>query len=319
MDVVRWSREQATGPVDPVAVDELDGCVLVLDDVGAGDDPALGWVRRAPCVVVAVSPDGAAPERVDVVVEHAAALDQVVERAAATPHASRVLIDVLRAMPDLDVDTGLTLESLAYSALLAGPEFAAWQQGRRPPEPREHDGEAVRVERAGDELRVTLRRPANRNALSAQMRDALWEALTLAEVDEGVERVVLEADGPVFSSGGDLTEFGTAPDVVRAHEVRTQRSVGALLHRLGTRAVVRVHGACVGAGVELPAFAHHVVAAPGTTFRLPEVAMGLIPGAGGTVSITRRIGRQATARLALLGDAIDATEALALGLVDELA
>ena len=81
---------------------------------------------------------------------------------------------------------------------------------------------------------------------------------------------------------------------------------------------MHVHGTCVGAGVELPAFAARVVADPETTFRLPEVGMGLIPGAGGTVSITRRIGRQQTACLALLGEAIDATEALALGLVDEI-
>jgi enoyl-CoA hydratase/carnithine racemase len=81
---------------------------------------------------------------------------------------------------------------------------------------------------------------------------------------------------------------------------------------------VIVHGACVGAGVELPAFAGRVVARPDARFRLPEVAMGLVPGAGGTVSIPRRIGRQATALLALTGDTIDAPTALALGLVDEI-
>jgi enoyl-CoA hydratase/carnithine racemase len=80
-----------------------------------------------------------------------------------------------------------------------------------------------------------------------------------------------------------------------------------------------VHGACVGAGVELPAFASRVVADPGARFRLPEVAMGLVPGAGGTVSLPRRIGRQRTCRLALTGEWLDAETALRWGLVDELA
>lgn len=77
-------------------------------------------------------------------------------------------------------------------------------------------------------------------------------------------------------------------------------------------------GACVGAGVEMSAFADRVVAARGTTVRLPEVAMGLIPGAGGTVSLTRRIGRQRTALLALLGDAVEIDSPIVLGLVDEV-
>ena len=67
----------------------------------------------------------------------------------------------------------------------------------------------------------------------------------------------------------------------------------------------RVHGPSVGSGVELAAFAGRVVAAPDATFALPEVAMGLVPGAGGTVSIPARIGRHRTAWLALTGERID--------------
>lgn len=96
--------------------------------------------------------------------------------------------------------------------------------------------------------------------------------------------------GPSFCSGGDLDEFGTAPELVTAHFVRARHGAGGLLHRLAARAEVRVHGSCVGASIELLAFAGRVVAAPGTTFRLREAAMGLMPGAGGTVSIPRRIG-----------------------------
>ena len=79
-----------------------------------------------------------------------------------------------------------------------------------------------------------------------------------------------------------------------------------------------VHGACVGAGLELPAFGRRVVAAEDSYFVLPEVGMGLVPGAGGTASVPRRIGRQRTAWLALSGERIDAETALDWGLVDDL-
>ena len=79
-----------------------------------------------------------------------------------------------------------------------------------------------------------------------------------------------------------------------------------------------MHGACIGAGVELPAFAARVVAAPDAFFALPEVAMGLVPGAGGTVSLPRRIGRRRTAYLALTGARLDSRRALDWGLVDAI-
>ncbi len=323
MSIVRWDRADAVGFMDPLAVDELDGSVLVIDGVTAADDEALQWCRRAPCVVVACTPAGdAPPQAADVALvgdEADTLLQPLADRVDANPHACRLLVDVLRAMPSLDVDAGLTLESFAYSALLAGAEFARWLVAQ--PDRRRHAfaGEPVVVDRDGSVLRITLNRPENRNAFSAALRDAVFEALAAAVVDVSVERVVLAGQGPVFSSGGDLTEFGTTPDAVSAHEIRTRRSVGALVDRLAPKMTVHVHGGCVGAGVELPAFAGRVVAAPGTSFRLPEVAMGLIPGAGGTVSITRRIGRQRTARLAILGEPIGVDEALAVGLIDEIA
>jgi enoyl-CoA hydratase/carnithine racemase len=90
------------------------------------------------------------------------------------------------------------------------------------------------------------------------------------------------------------------------------------MHQLRERVTVRVHGSCLGAGVELPAFARRVVALPGTTFRLPEVGMGLIPGAGGTVSLPRRIGAGRTLLLALSGVTLPAHDALRWGLIDDI-
>ena len=175
------------------------------------------------------------------------------------------------------------------------------------------------VLREGDRLRLTLNRPARRNAFSAEMRDALCEGLDLALCDASIREVVLEGAGPAFCAGGDLDEFGTRPDPATAHAVRSTRSAARRMALCAPRLRAELHGACIGAGVELPAFAGRVVAREDAVFALPEVAMGLVPGSGGTVSVPRRIGRQRTAYLALSGSRIDAPTALRWGLVDEIA
>jgi enoyl-CoA hydratase/carnithine racemase len=173
--------------------------------------------------------------------------------------------------------------------------------------------------RSEEILHLTLNRPHVHNAFSAGMRDALAEGLTVAVADPGIERIVLDGAGPSFCSGGDLDEFGSFPDPATAHAVRSTRNPARLLSECASRVHTIVHGACIGAGAELPAFTARVVADPGSFFALPELGMGLVPGAGGTVSLPRRIGRQRTAWLALGGERIDAQTALAWGLVDELA
>lgn len=250
----------------------------------------------------------------------AASGDAVRLRAAAeaNPQATLVLARVLRTSGGLAVPAALDVESLAYSTLLGGAEFRRWLEGRglRPLPPTAR--EPVLVIRSGDLLHVTLNRPERRNAYGRQLRDALVDALTVAELDDTVARVVLDGAGPSFCSGGDLDEFGTAPDLATAHFVRTRGGAGGLLYRLAARTEVRLHGSCVGAGIEVPAFAGRVLAHPAATFRLPEVGMGLIPGAGGTASLPRRIGRWRTLFAALSGAPVDAATALAWGLVDGL-
>jgi enoyl-CoA hydratase/carnithine racemase len=237
-----------------------------------------------------------------------------VAHAVDTP--TTVLRDVLRVTGPLDVPDALVVESLAYSMLQSGPQHRAWLTARARreqlivPEP-------VEVSRDGDVLHVRINRPQRRNAIDAATRDALLDAFAIADADPALQ-VVWSGAGPSFCGGGDLDEFGTLPDPATAHLIRTTRSLGAAVHRLRDRMTVRVHGHCAGAGVELPAFAEHVVADPGTTFLLPELAMGLIPGAGGTVSLPRRIGARRTEELALAGEPIDAAIALDWGLVDEL-
>src|SRR3546814_672858 len=154
--------------------------------------------------------------------------------------------------------------------------------------------------------------------MTVEMRDALCEALQLAVVDDAIARIEIRARGKCFSTGGDLREFGTAPDPVTAHLVRSLALPGRLLAICASRCEVFVHGACVGSGIEFPAFAARITASPAAWFQLPELKYGLIPGAGGCVSIARRIGRQRMAWLGLSGQRIGAAQALAWGLIDAI-
>jgi enoyl-CoA hydratase/carnithine racemase len=129
---------------------------------------------------------------------------------------------------------------------------------------------------------------------------------------------VLNGNGPSFCSGGELAEFGSFVDPASAFQTRLTRSAARQLVRVADRVTVRVHGFCLGAGIELSAFATRIVAHPDTVFALPELALGLVPGSGGTASLPPRIGRHRTALLALTGRRIDATTALAWGLIDEI-
>jgi hypothetical protein len=238
------------------------------------------------------------------------------QRVEANPVAALTLTWLLRGGGELPVASALCDESAAYSMLLAAGEFRAWLARRRPPRAPD-GGDRVRVMRTGNVLNVVLSRRSRRNAVDAAMRNALLEALAIAEWDTSL-RVLISGEGPSFSAGGDLDEFGTAGDPALAHLIRVTASVGAALHRIRERVSVRVHGVCIGAGVELPSFAARVVAAPGTEFALPEIAMGLIPGAGGTVSIPRRVGRHRALWLALSGVRLDAATALEWGLIDAI-
>ncbi|NND69546.1 MAG: enoyl-CoA hydratase/isomerase family protein, partial [Halioglobus sp.] len=103
-----------------------------------------------------------------------------------------------------------------------------------------------------------------------------------------------------------------------AHRVRSLRHPGRELAAVADRVHCHLHSACIGSGIEIPAFAGRVSAAPTTFFQLPELGMGLIPGAGGCVSIARRIGRQRTAWLVLSGSRINARTALDWGLIDAI-
>lgn len=249
------------------------------------------------------------------------ALARIAASIAATPMAAAVTSQLLRATRSLAVHEALIAESFAYSTLQAGPEYARWLAAANYRPTAEH-GEPVQLRRDGDRLVITLNRPHRHNALDAAMRDGLVDALTVATMDATITDVLLCGNGASFSSGGDLAEFGTASDPTTAHLIRTQYRPGEQIHvlatRLGDRCAAAVHGAVMGGGLELAAFAGRVVAAPDSKFLLPELSMGLLPGAGGTVSVPRRIGRWRAASMILGGNIVDATTALDWGLVDSV-
>jgi enoyl-CoA hydratase/carnithine racemase len=322
------------------AGDELGAAVgqpvllIDLDQPVGGTElqPPVGW----PCVVVATSTASTAPPAPvgpDVLIsaaehpprpwvgakENAVEATWAVEAAVIrNPQAATTLTQVIRLGATLDAAGALVVESLAYSTLQGGPEHQEWLAGRpvRAVDPRADP--VLRLERTADELWITLDRPERRNAYSARMRDELVAALQLAASDPTVASVHLRGEGPNFCSGGDLAEFGSRPDPSTAHTIRVQRSAGWWISQLRQKVTVHLHGACVGAGIELSAFAGDVTAAEDTVVSLPEVSMGLIPGAGGTASIPRRIGPQRAAWLGLTGARLDAATAERWGLVDRL-
>lgn len=236
------------------------------------------------------------------------------------PQAAAVLVQTTRITEQLSVKAALVAESLAYATLQGGMEFKTWLATRPAGgSMRVADaGEPVLLDRQDHRLTLTLNRPGNRNAVSVEMRDALKEAFSLVGMDTSIEQVTVSGMGPAFCAGGDLTEFGTCEDLSEAHRIRQLRMPVGSLTDAAERYTFHLHGACIGAGIEIPAFAGRVIAAPGTWFRLPEVAMGLIPGAGGCVSLPRRIGRHRTNYLAITGIDISVDTALAWGLVDEI-
>jgi len=280
------------------------------------------WLRQQPCPTIAVAgtetePILAAACDVQVATEHEAVA--LATHIAHSPLAATVLVQLLRITDAMPLADGLIAESLAYSTLQAGPEFQRWLAAHPPqPVPTDDEGAAVLMQRDDDTLRLQLNRPSQHNAMSVEMRDALMEALQLVLADDSIVKVQLSGLGKCFSTGGELREFGTAPDPATAHWVRGLALPGRLLARCAARVEVRLHGACIGSGIEFPAFAARLIADPDAWFQLPELKFGLIPGAGGCISIARRIGRQRTAWLALSGQRIDARTALDWGLVDAI-
>ena len=253
----------------------------------------------------------------DAIVDDHRAADALLKAVSARPLAASVIVGLLRILPFVPPAEGLIAESLAYATLQGSGEHRRWLEKTRAPAQAAAPG-MVLLERKENRMRIMLSRPWADNAIDRPMRDGLCEALRLIALDPSIEKAELLGEGRSFSLGADLNEFGTTTDPSTAHDIRQKTLPARWALRCAARLSVHVQGACVGSGLELAAFAARITANRRAWFQLPELSMGILPGAGGCVSLSRRVGRQRTAELILSGRRISAVEALDWGLIDAL-
>ena len=169
----------------------------------------------------------------------------------------------------------------------------------------------IRTERHGGIVVVIIENPPV-NLFTAAIRRGIDDALAAARGDAGVEAIVLRGAGRLFSAGADITEFDeppiepSLPDILDRIEAATKPIVAAL------------HGTCFGGGLELALSCHYRVAAPSARLGLPEVKIGLLPGAGGTQRLPRLVGVPTALAMIVGGDPVTADQAVATGLIDRI-
>ena len=306
---------------DPLSREELSpphGTQFVIVDLGR-DHLAIPIHLLPNCPVIGLNKDKR-KIREDSVDCYATKsdLELILTSISSRPTPSAILVHVLRQSIHNDIPSALVLESMAYGSLQKSSDFQKWLNQRDKIIPQSSNSDPVISSRWDEHLTIQLNRPEKHNALNQLMRDQLCEILQLPLIDLSIANVKVVGAGKSFCSGGDLDEFGLAGDAGEVHLTRTSRSPAQLFNSLAPKMTAEVHGACIGAGIELTAFCKKIISTEDAFFQLPEIGFGLIPGSGGTASLTRRIGRYDTALLALTGRTISADKALDLGLVDEI-
>ncbi len=164
----------------------------------------------------------------------------------------------------------------------------------------------------GDVAIVTLNSPPV-NALSAPVREGLTLGINAALADSAVKSVVLICEGRTFIAGADITEFGKAPVGPSLQDVQNT------IENASKPVVAAIHGTALGGGLEVALTCHYRVAVPSAKCGLPEVNLGLLPGAGGTQRLPRIVGAAKALEMMTTGQHVGAKACLAMGLVDELA
>ncbi len=162
---------------------------------------------------------------------------------------------------------------------------------------------------------VTLNRPDVLNAFDVAMRDDLFEVVAAVRDDDEIRALVFRGAGRAFCAGADLTEFGTTPSPTAARRIRFARDLWERLAALPIPKVASMHGYVIGSGLELALLCDLRVAAEGTTFRLPEAQLGMIPAAGATQTLQRVAGMGKALSIVLTGQTFDATEAEQAGIL----
>lgn len=290
---------------------------LVLNLDSQISKKAESFLARLPCPVISIGaliPKGCC----DIILTDTSKLTKLRKNIAAAPFASMILVQHLRASVSQKTPDALVAESLAYGVLQNGPEFKNWLSKRSPVKTKPNTSSPLSIDTRNDIFYITLTQPENKNAITAALRDALCEALDIGIVDRRLKKITVTGSGSTFSTGGDIREFGTISDPATAHSIRTLRLPAHRLATLSERLEFHINGVAIGAGIEMAAFGRHITATARAWFQLPELKYGLIPGAGGTVSIPKRIGRHKTAYMALSMDRIRAPLALEWGLIDAI-
>ena len=165
---------------------------------------------------------------------------------------------------------------------------------------------------------IILNRPSVLNAYNIEMRDELYQALEAVRDDPDVAVVILKGEGRAFCAGADLTEFGTAPSLAIARDVRFERDLWATFLSIPKPLIAAIHGYCLGSGVEISLLCDIRIASEDAVFGMPEVSLGMIPAAGGTQTLPRFLGIPNALDLLLTRRRINAAEALEMGLVSKV-
>src|SRR3954471_14171739 len=171
--------------------------------------------------------------------------------------------------------------------------------------------EVVKLERHDAIAIVTVNSPPV-NALSAAVRRGIFESVKSAAEDAQVKAIVVTCAGRTFIAGADITEFGKPPQPPSLAEVISG------LENCPKRVIAAIHGTALGGGLEVALGCHFRVAVKDAKLGLPEVKLGLLPGAGGTQRLPRAVGPELAVKMIVGGDPISATEALKQGLIEEI-
>jgi enoyl-CoA hydratase len=167
---------------------------------------------------------------------------------------------------------------------------------------------------------VTLRRPAQLNALGTPMIDALDDALTAAAEDPAVRVLVICGEGKAFSAGADIKEFGALAGPIEFRGfIEHLETVLRHLERLPKPSIAAVNGIAFGGGLELALACDLRVVDEQARLGVPEIKLGLLPGAGGTQRLPRIVAPAVAHAMLMTGDPIDAAEAHRVGLANEVA
>ena len=173
----------------------------------------------------------------------------------------------------------------------------------------------VLYSKSGAVAHIVLNRPQVLNAYNVQMRDELFVTLEAVRDDPDVRVAVISGAGDrAFCAGADLTEFGAAPSQVIAREVRWERDIWGLFLSIHKPLIAAVRGYVIGSGVEIACLCDFRIAADDAQFAMPEVALGMIPAAGGTQTLRRVIGASRAMEIALTNRRIGVEEAKRIGL-----